>query len=151
MRQRWLWPLALAIVALMGTVPSAQATPTITLSDFSETPVGGGIYDWSVDWTLSGFLSSAMVTVTANGIGLCSPLIGSAGDCSGISSSSAVSGTVYATNVIQSASAHFSSSSTTSMPEPGFAFYLTLGVGLLGIAVIRNCFAKGSHSALPPT
>jgi hypothetical protein len=159
MRQRSSWLLATTVAAVIGTIPTAHASPSpsINLSGFSDTAVGGGVYDWSLDWSLSGFSTSALVTVTISGFpgaGICNPLIGSSGTCSGIALSSSVSGTVSATDGWQSASATFSGSATgptTSMPEPSLSFYLTLGLGMLGIVVSRNRFTKRVCSSVPST
>jgi hypothetical protein len=151
MKKRLIWSLALTAAGVFSTIPTAKATPTISLSDFTETLIAPGVYDWSIDWTISGFLTSTLVTVTANGLpGLCSPIIGTSGDCSGVSLASLVSGTVSATNGFQSATANFSGSAT-SMPEPSMAFYITLGFGLLGIAVNRNRFTRRFRSDTPST
>jgi hypothetical protein len=154
MRQRFAWSLALTVAALISTAPMAQAgpIPSVNVSGFSESAVGGGIYDWSLDWSLSGFSMSALVTVTTSGPGggICTPIIGSSGTCSGISLSSSVSGTVSASNFFQSASAGFSSSGV-GMPEPSLSFYLTLGLGLLALVVSRNRLTKRPRSSVPST
>lgn len=141
MRQRYTWSLVLVIAVLIGGIPTAQAS-SISVSNVRVQQVGSNSYQWSFNWSLIGFLVPGGITVAAPGY------LGGALGSSGtfiFDDHSQSGGTVTGYGVGN----RLIVTTSFGMPEPSLSFYLTLGLGLLGLVVSRNRFTKRPRSALP--